>query len=90
MMGVVYGLFTITLRCNQNVTGLTITTFGAGVLGFWGSMMSNEGTTFYEVSKVFTAPFFGNVENNWFSQMFLSHGVLVYVGIIITVLVAIL
>lgn len=89
MMGVVYGLFTITLRCNQNVTGLTITTFGAGVLGFWGSMMSNEGTTFYEVSKVFTAPFFGNVENNWFSQMFLSHGVLVYVGIIITVLVAI-
>ena len=33
MMGVVYGLFTITLRCNQNVTGLTITTFGTWVLG---------------------------------------------------------
>ena len=89
MMGVVYGLFTITLRCNQNVTGLTITTFGTGVLGFWGSMMSNEGTTFYRVSKVFTAPFFGEVGTDGFSQMFLSHGVLVYVGIIITALVAI-
>ena len=41
IMGLVYGLFTITLRCNQNVTGLTITTFGTGVLGFWGSTMSN-------------------------------------------------
>lgn len=89
MMGIVYGLFTITLRCNQNVTGLTITTFGTGVLGFWGSTMSNAGTTFYKVSKVFTAPFFGTVGNDGFSQIFFSHGVLVYVGIIITVLVAV-
>src|SRR5574344_1457886 len=35
LAGGLYGLFTITLRCNQNVTGLTLTTFGAGVLGFW-------------------------------------------------------
>jgi len=45
--GALYGVFTISLRCNQNVTGLTITTFGAGVLGFWGSKMGRLNTTFY-------------------------------------------
>ena len=40
-MGLIYGWFTISLRCNQNITGLTITTFGAGVLGFWGAMMGS-------------------------------------------------
>lgn len=89
LMGALYGFFTITLRCNQNVTGLTITTFGAGTLGFWGSMMGREGTTFFEASKVFTSPMFGEVGDNWFSTIFLSHGVLVYVGIIIAVIVAV-
>ncbi len=89
MMGFVYGFFTITLRCNQNVTGLTITTFGAGTLGFWGAMMGREGTTFYTASKVFTAPMFGQVGNDGFSTIFLSHGVLVYLGIVIAIVVAI-
>ncbi len=88
-MGALYGLFTITLRCNQNVTGLTITTFGAGVLGFWGSMMGNTGITFYKASKAFTAPLFGTVGDDWFSQIFLSHGVLVYLGIVIAIVMAI-
>lgn len=89
LMGAVYGFFTITLRCNQNVTGLTITTFGAGTLGFWGAMMGREGTTFFNASKVFTAPMFGEVGTDWFSTIFLSHGVLVYVGIIIAIIVAV-
>jgi simple sugar transport system permease protein len=88
-MGAVYGFFTITLRCNQNVTGLTITTFGAGTLGFWGAMMGREGTTFFNASKVFTTPMFGEVGTDWFSTIFLSHGVLVYLGIIVAIIVAI-
>jgi simple sugar transport system permease protein len=89
LMGAVYGFFTITLRCNQNVTGLTITTFGAGTLGFWGAMMGREGTTFFNASKVFTTPMFGQVGTDWFSTIFLSHGVLVYLGIIVAIIVAI-
>lgn len=87
-MGALYGFFTITLRCNQNVTGLIITTFGAGVLGFWGSLMGKAGTTFYEASRAFTAPMFGTVGNDWFSTVFLSHGTLVYVAIIIALIAA--
>lgn len=90
LMGALYGLFTITLRCNQNVTGLTITTFGTGVLGFWGSSMGRVGTTFYKASKCFTAPLFGEVGKDWFSTIFLSHGTLVYLGIIIAIIVALI
>ncbi len=89
MMGAVYGLFSITLRCNQNVTGLTITTFGTGVLGFWGAKMGRDGINFYKASKYFTAPMFGNVGNDWFSTIFLSHGTLVYLAIMIAVVVAV-
>jgi simple sugar transport system permease protein len=88
-MGAVYGLFTITMRCNQNVTGLIITTFGTGVLGFWGKLMGTAGTTFYKASRYFTEPMFDGVGDDWFSSIFLSHGTLVYVGIIIAVVLAI-
>jgi len=87
--GLLYGLFTISMRCNQNVTGLVITTFGTGVLGFWGAKMGRAGTTFYAASRYFTAPMFGNVGEDWFSSIFLSHGVLVYLGIVIAVIVAV-
>lgn len=88
-MGLLYGFFTITLRCNQNVTGLTLTTFGAGVFGFWGRLMAKEGTTFMRASKCFTAPMFGNVGDDAFSQMFLSHGPLIYLGVVIAIVCAI-
>ncbi|MCI7583163.1 MAG: ABC transporter permease, partial [Christensenellaceae bacterium] len=88
IMGLVYGLFTITLRCNQNVTGLTLTTLGTGVLGFWGRMMAKEGTTFVRASKCFTAPMFGAVGDDAFSQIFLSHGTLIYVSLIVAIIVA--
>lgn len=86
--GLVYGVFTISMRCNQNVTGLVITTFGTGLLGFWGAKMGREGVTFYKASQAFTAPLFGE-GSGWFYTIFLSHGALVYLGIIIAIVVAI-
>ena len=87
--GLIYGFFTISLRCNQNVTGLVLTTFGTGVLGYWSSLMGDKGISFARVSKVFTASLFGEVGTDWFSKIFLSHGVLVYLAIIIAVIVAV-
>ncbi len=86
--GLVYSVFTISMRCNQNVTGLVITTFGTGLLGFWGAKMGREGVTFYKASKAFTAPLFGE-GSGWFYTIFLSHGALVYLGIIIAIVIAI-
>lgn len=90
--GLLYGLFTITLRCNQNVTGLTLTTFGAGILGFWGTQMGDQEISFVDASRYAFTPslFFGaNVPDNWFVSIFLSHGVLVYLGIVIAIMVAV-
>lgn len=88
LMGALYGLFTISMRCNQNVTGLIMTTFGAGVLGFWGKLMGSAGQTFVKASRYFTQPMFGETGDNWFSTIFLSHGTLVYLGIVIALILA--
>ncbi|MBQ9416340.1 MAG: ABC transporter permease [Clostridia bacterium] len=89
--GLLYGVFTITMRCNQNVTGLSLTTFGAGVLGFWGTQMGDQGILFARPSSYAFTPslFFGSsTPNNWFTTIFMSHGVLVYLGIVFAVLVS--
>ena len=37
--GLIYSFLTITLRANQNVTGLTLTIFGSGVANFFGGSL---------------------------------------------------
>ncbi len=37
--GLIYSFLTITLRANQNVTGLALTTFGMGVANFFGALL---------------------------------------------------
>ncbi len=89
LIGLLYSVFTISMRCNQNVTGLVITVFGSGVLEYWITKMG--GTNFVDVSRaVFTAPMFGAVGEDWFSQIFLGQGVLVYIGIMMAIVVAII
>ena len=39
--GLIYAFLTITLRANQNVTGLALTTFGMGVANFFGVFILN-------------------------------------------------
>ena len=40
LAGLIYSFLTISLRANQNVTGLTLTIFGAGVANFFGGAMN--------------------------------------------------
>lgn len=40
LMALIYCFLTVTLRANQNVTGLALTTFGVGVCFFGGSLSS--------------------------------------------------
>lgn len=88
-MGLLYGFLTISLRCNQNVSGLTITTFGIGIFNFWIKKMGSEGTTFYAVSDCFSKSLFPDGNNGWFNQLFLSYSPLVYLAFIIAIVAAI-
>ncbi len=85
-LGLIYSFLTVTLRANQNVTGLALTTFGTGVSNYMIAQV--DGASFSAASKYFTAslPFakdFGAV-----GELFLSYGVMVYLAIGIALVTA--
>lgn len=81
--GLLYCFLVDTLQCNQNVTGLTLTTLGAGVFPFVSSILKNNG--FSTLSSNFYVYLFPKdfAESNWATQIFLSHSFLVYLALII-------
>ena len=88
LLGGLYSFFVITLRCNQNVTGLTITTFGVGAFAFYGAMVGQKDINFYYPSKAFTSTF-SFAHENGFTEIFFSYGILVYLAIAVAIIVAI-
>ena len=84
-MGVLYSFLTVSLRSNQNITGLAITTFGIGLYNFYINKMDKS--NFSAVSRIYSALF--TFENpNPFTQIFLSYGALVYLAIAIAIVAA--
>lgn len=83
LMGLIYSFLTVTLRSNQNVTGLALTTFGVGLSDF---MINRTGPIYTKGSKYFTQslPFADSL--GWFGKLFLSHGILIYLAVIIAIL----
>ncbi|MBO4572858.1 MAG: ABC transporter permease [Clostridia bacterium] len=83
-VGAIYAFLTVSLKCNQNITGLAITIFGTGLTQF---MMDNviDRSQLFAASSVLKQglPFAENL--GWFGNVFLSHGVLVYLAIAIAV-----
>ncbi len=86
LMGLLYCFLTVTLRANQNVTGLAMTTFGVGVGNFFGgSLIKLTNSEVPSIALANTSVFFktGSTSTNWFSQLFLSYGFLAYLAIAI-------
>ena len=88
--GLLYCFLVDSLRCNQNVTGLTITTLGAGIFPFVSNITGNTGfsilsSKYYQ--RIFPKAF---CESNWFTQLFLSYGFLVYLAIALAIVALIL
>ena len=82
--GAIYGLLTISLNCNQNITGLAVTTFGVGMTQF---LMDNliPRSSFDVAGKSISAhlPFADKL--GWFGDVFLSYGVLTYIAIAVAI-----
>lgn len=85
--GLIYCVLTTSLRCNQNVSGLALTTFGIGLLSFCGGRVNTTGFT--TISGFFRQSF-PIAEPNWFTTLFLSYGSLVYIAIILAVIAAVI
>ena len=84
LMGLLYSFMTVTLRANQNVTGLALTTLGVGLAGYLMNGIKADRGLIARASQYYDN-LFGVSGNNWFTQIFLSHGVLVYLAIIIAI-----
>ncbi len=92
MMGLIFCFLTVTLRANQNVTGLAMTTFGVGFGNFFGgSIIKLTGAevpsiTLSATSKAFktTLPFAGKA--GVVGELLFSYSFMTYVAIIIALL----
>ena len=94
LMGLIYSFLTVSLRANQNVTGLALTTFGVGFGNFFGgSLIKLTGSAVPSIALSATHGCFVHklpiaAKTGWFGKMFLNYGFLVYVSIIIAFVTA--
>ena len=92
LMGALYCFLTVTLRANQNVTGLTMTTFGVGFGNFFGgSLIKLTGADVPSIALSVTNKFYRRrlpfaETTGAFGKIVLDYGFLVYVAIVIALL----
>jgi len=80
LMGLLFSFFTVTLRANQNVTGLAVTTLGVGMSEY---IISEASVIFTKGSKYFTAslPFADDLGS--FGKLVFGYGIFVYLALAI-------
>ena len=92
LMGLLYSFLTVTLRANQNVTGLALTTFGVGIGNFFGgSLIKLVDTDIPSITLTTTSNFFCKKlpfadDLGWFGDIFFSYSFLAYLAIIIAII----
>ncbi len=91
LLALIYSFLTITLRVNQNVTGLALTTFGVGVGNFFGgsllSFFGESGSISLNTTGGYfktSLPFASKL--GVFGDTFLSLGFLAYLAVLIAIL----
>lgn len=92
LFGIIFAVLTVSMQANQNVTGLTMTTFGVGLFFFIGKGLSASWpvmTQYENINNGFKNP----IEIPLLSKIpvvgkaLFSHNILVYLGILIAVAV---
>ncbi|MGI6264422.1 MAG: ABC transporter permease [Acutalibacteraceae bacterium] len=96
LVSLLYCFLTVTLRANQNVTGLAITTFGVGFGNFFGGSLIKilkSDVPYLSLVKIARAyktslPFAESMGP--VGQLFFSYGFMVYLAVVIAVIVGII
>ena len=87
LMGLLYCFLTVTLRANQNVTGLAMTTFGVGFGNFFGgSLIKLVDADVPSIALSATSSYFSKslpFASKMGCKLFLSYGFLAYLAVII-------
>lgn len=87
--GAIYAFLTVTLRCNQNITGLAITTFGNGFTQFLMNTVVDR-STLPAAGKIISTPFSFAGKLGGFGNVVFGHGFYVYFAIAIAVVTAVI
>jgi len=96
LASLLYCFLTVTLRANQNVTGLALTTFGVGFGNFFGGSLiklvdsdvpSIALTRFAKIYKQ-SLPFADKL--GWFGKIFLSYGFMVYLAVALSIIASVI
>ena len=82
LMGAIYSFLTVTLKANQNVTGLAMTIFGSGVTKFIMSGMATTANQYLYAKDLFRFPFAKS------TSALMYCGVMVYIAIAIALVAA--
>ena len=94
LMGLLYCFLTVSLRANQNVTGLALTTFGVGFGNFFGgSLIKLSGADVPSIALSATSAYFRRTlpfagSCGVVGKLFFSYGFLAYVAIAIALISA--
>jgi len=93
MMGsLIYAFITITLKANQNVSGLALATFGTGVGKYVGEALKQTQANFTIKStyrSVFiNSPFPSSLQQNFVGKLLFGQSIFVYLGLLMTIVMA--
>lgn len=89
--GLIFSFLTVTLRANQNVTGLTLTVFASGLANLLGGTLNKFAGGVGQIrvaaaSEIFRSSVFAGMGlPHWLDEMFLSYGFMVYLAIAVAI-----
>lgn len=91
LMALIYSFLTITLRANQNVTGLALTTFGIGIGNFFGGSLlklfgESGSISLYTTGNYYKTPLPFAKDLGLLGKTFLSFGFLAYLAIAVAII----
>ena len=87
--GLIYAFLTITLRANQNVTGLTLTIFGGGVANFFGASLNTLAGGVGQISVPYTSSAYRAYTSLGYlgtiGRVLFAHGFMAYLSIVLAI-----
>ncbi len=91
--GLIYSVLTISLRANQNVSGLALTTFGVGLGNFFGGSLSKLAGGVGQISTAVTASAFRTElpvlpKIPVVGEVLFSYGLLTYIAIAVSIVLS--
>ncbi len=79
VMGLLYSFLAVSLRSNQNVTGLAMTIFGVGLSKFVFGKLQSDGVFYVSATQYFRFPFSG------YTTAIQYCGIMVFLGIVLAI-----